>query len=251
MRTTPFIGKRAAYQKYRPDYPPEAIELLIARAGLTGEQVVADLGSGTGLLTRHLLDHARRVYAVEPAEDMRRAAEAALGADSRFQSIDGTAERTGLPSDSADAITCGNSFHYFDPERVRGEVRRVLRSSGRVVLIFHDAPPDPGPFMQEYLELLASSTPSDLTSVHSPDDFERRFLSFFAGRETLREGGEQNERLTWEELRGRFRSSSIAPDPTDLRYESVMNELLHLFERHQDQSLVRYRLGWTVVNTES
>ncbi|MGZ7080538.1 MAG: class I SAM-dependent methyltransferase, partial [Thermoanaerobaculia bacterium] len=78
MHSTPFAGKADLYDRYRAAYPSEAIDTLVARAGLTGHQVVADLGSGTGLLTRPLLPHVSIVYAVEPADDMRSVAETAL-----------------------------------------------------------------------------------------------------------------------------------------------------------------------------
>jgi SAM-dependent methyltransferase len=246
--SSPFAGKAAAYAKYRTDYPPEAIELVVARAGLSGEQVVVDLGSGTGILARQLLPHARLVYAVEPAEDMRLAAEAALGNDARFRSVAGTAERTGLPDALADAITCGNSFHYFDPERARGEVERVLRPEGHVVVIFHDTPVDPPAFTRDYLMFLESATPPELTSAHSPTDHERRLAAFFGGRTTTRDTGEQDNRLSWDQLRGRFSSTSIAPPPEASTYEPTFLQLRELFDRHQENGFVTLTLAWICVS---
>src|SRR6516225_267583 len=43
------------YRRYRPSYPSAAIDLLAARCGLVGGAVVADVGSGTGILAEQLL----------------------------------------------------------------------------------------------------------------------------------------------------------------------------------------------------
>jgi 16S rRNA A1518/A1519 N6-dimethyltransferase RsmA/KsgA/DIM1 with predicted DNA glycosylase/AP lyase activity len=72
-----FSGKANDYAKYRPNYPEEFIEYLAADCGLYPGIDVADIGSGTGILTRQLLARAARVFAVEPNIEMRTMAEAA------------------------------------------------------------------------------------------------------------------------------------------------------------------------------
>jgi 16S rRNA A1518/A1519 N6-dimethyltransferase RsmA/KsgA/DIM1 with predicted DNA glycosylase/AP lyase activity len=85
------------YVRARPSYPTELIELLRAEIGLGPERTVADIGSGTGILTGLLLDTGCRVIGVEPNDEMREAAEARLGALAAFQSVAGTAENRELP----------------------------------------------------------------------------------------------------------------------------------------------------------
>ena len=56
MRPTERFSSRAdAYARFRPSYPPPAIDLLAARCGLAPGMAVADVGSGTGILTELLL----------------------------------------------------------------------------------------------------------------------------------------------------------------------------------------------------
>ncbi|MGZ4809037.1 MAG: class I SAM-dependent methyltransferase, partial [Thermoanaerobaculia bacterium] len=208
MQSTPFAGKADLYDRYRAAYPSEAIDTLVARAGLTGHQVVADLGSGTGLLTRPLLPYVSIVYAVEPAEDMRRVAGTALPHEPKFRSVAGSAESTGLPARSVDAITCGNSFHYFDSELARKEAQRILRAGGRAAILFHDSPPVPDSFTKDYLAFLDRVTPPRLASSHSSIGHERRLSAFFGGIATTADSGEQLEHLSWETIRGRFQSTS-------------------------------------------
>src|SRR5207253_1278777 len=80
------------YVKYRPTYPPAALDFLRQRGALAAESVVADVGSGTGISCRLFLDPGNTVYGVEPNADMRRAAERLLAGYPRFHSIDGSAE---------------------------------------------------------------------------------------------------------------------------------------------------------------
>lgn len=65
-----FFNRVDYYVKYRPGYPTQVIELLISRCDLIPSSVVADVGSGTGLLSKLFLDNGNRVYAIEPNPDM-------------------------------------------------------------------------------------------------------------------------------------------------------------------------------------
>jgi SAM-dependent methyltransferase len=108
-----FTGRATAYAATRPTYPPSLVTLLGLRRG----DVVCDLGSGTGIFSRLLLDAGATVYAVEPNEDMRSAAEGELGDNERFHSVAGRAEATTLPDGVCDLVTAAQSFHWFDAER--------------------------------------------------------------------------------------------------------------------------------------
>ena len=83
------------------------------------------------------------MYAVEPNGDMRSAAQEALGGSSRFHSVDGTDQATGLADQSVDFITVAQAFHWFDVSAFARECRRVLKPGGQVFLIWNtraDAP---------------------------------------------------------------------------------------------------------------
>jgi SAM-dependent methyltransferase len=117
--TERFSSRVANYARYRPSYPQAAIDLLAARCGLSPTAVVADVGSGTGILTEQLLAGGAEVMAVEPNDGMRAAAAARLGARSRFHSVRGTAEATTLPSGSIDLWLAGQAFHWFEVRAAR------------------------------------------------------------------------------------------------------------------------------------
>lgn len=85
--TERFSNRVDTYVRARPSYPPEVLDLLAERCGLVPQTIVADVGSGTGILTRLLLGRGATVFAVEPNAAMRTAAEAALGSEPGFRSI--------------------------------------------------------------------------------------------------------------------------------------------------------------------
>lgn len=112
------------YDSIRPTYPAEAVAWMTD--GKPGDAV--DLGAGTGLLTRALVAQGHRVTAVEPDDLMRTKLVSATPGVAA--ALAGTAEAIPVPNASADLITGGQSFHWFDREKAMPEIHRVLRPSG-------------------------------------------------------------------------------------------------------------------------
>ena len=67
-RPSAYDRKARLYARWRWDYPQAAIEQIVRTAGVSSESVMADIGSGTGMLARHFLPLAKLVYGVEPGE---------------------------------------------------------------------------------------------------------------------------------------------------------------------------------------
>ena len=133
--TKRFSDRVDNYVKYRPGYPAEVIAFLQNECDLSSNSVIADIGSGTGIFTKLLLDKGYKVYAVEPNADMQQAAKEYLGDNGNFIPTDGSAEETTLPSSSIDLIVCAQAFHWFNNENAKAEFKRVLRADGKVALI--------------------------------------------------------------------------------------------------------------------
>ena len=73
--TQRFTNRAGYYAQTRPRYPAELGDFFRAQFVLAGGRAVADVGSGTGLLTEVLLEVGDPVFAIEPNADMRGAAE--------------------------------------------------------------------------------------------------------------------------------------------------------------------------------
>src|SRR5512146_1480557 len=149
-----FSSRVDAYIKYRPGYPAGVVETLRDECGLAPASIVADVGSGTGLLARILLGYGCRVYGIEPNAEMRAAGERLLEGYPLFTSLGGSAEETGLPDASVDFVTAGQAFHWFDPLRAREEFQRILKPRGWVALVWNERRLDSSPFLEAYEGLL-------------------------------------------------------------------------------------------------
>ncbi len=137
-----FSGKVADYVASRPDYPAALLDALAECGALRPGSDVADIGAGTGQLTRSLLERGHRVTAIEPNDEMRAACDALLGALPGYRSLPGSAEATGLADASVDLVTAAQAFHWFDVPQARREALRILRPSGQVALVWNDRDDD-------------------------------------------------------------------------------------------------------------
>lgn len=135
MNEHKFDGKAELYAAYRPSYASGLIDDLVE--DLPKGAKVADIGSGTGKLTELLLARGMNVFAVEPNDDMRAAAEKAFGGNALFCSVPASAERTTLPDGKMELVTAAQAFHWFDRDAFRKECRRILTPGGEVALIWN------------------------------------------------------------------------------------------------------------------
>ena len=138
MNEKKFTGKAELYKKFRPSYPKELIDYLYAQVGFTVDSTIADIGAGTGILTRLLLERGSTVCAIEPNEDMRNVSIDDLSKYKNFVTIKAAAEDTGLHENTVDFVTVATAFHYFDRQLFKRECKRILRPGGKAVIIWNE-----------------------------------------------------------------------------------------------------------------
>lgn len=127
---TVYSNKAENYAKYRWDYAPAAIEAICEIAQLSAHSSIADIGAGTGILTKHFAGKVQKVYAIEPNLEMRQIAATELASSPSVSVMNGSAEATKLPGQSVDTITVAQSIHWFDPEPAKQEMLRILKKNG-------------------------------------------------------------------------------------------------------------------------
>jgi SAM-dependent methyltransferase len=226
-----FSSRVENYARYRPGYPASAIDLLKTRCGLSTGAVVADLGSGTGILTALLLECGAEVFAVEPNDGMRAAAEGRLRRYPRFHSVTGSAEATTLAPASVALLVAGQAFHWFDVARARIEALRVLKPKAWAALLWNERPAQATPFLADYDALLRGHAPEYTRITASRADLAS--MRAFLGR-AMEVGTFANEQVfDFEGLKGRLMSSSYAPEPGHPDYEPMSALLREVFDRHQ------------------
>jgi SAM-dependent methyltransferase len=239
--TERFTSRADNYARYRPGYPPAAVTLLQQRCGLSPQTVVADVGSGTGILSALLLKSGAQVIGVEPNSAMRAVAEAALGAWPRFRSVNGTAEHSTLAAQSVDLLVVGQAFHWFDVAQARREALRVTRAGAWGALLWNERPPDATPFLADYEAMLMRHAPQYATITASRAN-EASMREFFGGPMELVTFPNHQD-LDFEGLQGRLLSSSYAPEAGDPAHAPMMAALGKVFAAHarQGQVVLPYR----------
>ena len=238
--TQRFTDRVEDYIKARPSYPAEAIDFVIGQ-GLDHRSQIADIGSGTGILTELLLERVGRVYAVEPNDRMRAAAEARLGDSQGYVSVAATAEDTGLPDHSVDLVAAAQAFHWFDTQRALDEFRRILRQPRRLALIWNNRLNDT-PFLNDY-EALLQAHGTDYRAVNHQQLKDDELAGLFSADFVLGRFDNQ-QRLDLEGLKGRLFSSSYTPMPGEPGYAEMASEIETIFDRHQ-------KAGYVVIRYET
>ena len=233
-----FSNRVTDYVRYRPGYPAEILPLLQTWTHFRPEHVVADIGSGTGLLSKLFVDFGNRVFGVEPNAEMRAAGEEFLDAYPNFTSIAGSAEATTLPSDSVDFVAAGQAFHWFQMPAARNEFHRILKPGGRVLVIWNERLLDETAFLREYEELL-NRFGTDYAKVSESYPRAEQMLEFYGANEFTSHALPNFQEFDFEGLSGRLRSSSYAPPAGHPQFEPMMKELRRLFDAHHQGGVVR------------
>lgn len=231
------FGDRASdYARYRPSYPRDAIDAVLA--GFSSPQV-ADLGAGTGISAGLMADAGAHVYAIEPNAAMR----SAIPSHARIVVVDGLAEATTLPHRSVDVITAFQAYHWFEPAKLFAEVERIRRSRARFAAVWNER--DPGDaFVRAYNAVI---------EPYMTDDTESRRRASSIARD-LRANGwsdvrvlefRQQHQVDWEQLIGRTRSASYLPREGPA-YESMAAQLGELYDRANEYGGARFALVTSV-----
>jgi len=232
-----FSNRVADYVRYRPGYPVEILPLLKTWTNFRADHVVADIGSGTGLLSKLFLDFGNRVVGVEPNAEMREAGEEFLSDYPEFTSVAGAAEATTLPSNSVDFAAAGQAFHWFQIPSAREEFHRILKPEGRVLVIWNERLLDRTAFLRGYEELL-NRFGTDYAKVSESYPRAEQMLEFYGPNEFTSHSLPNFQEFDFEGLSGRLRSSSYAPPPGHPQYESMMKKLRELFDAHEQRGVV-------------
>lgn len=133
---TSFGAASAAYERGRPGYPRDAVAWLLETAG--AHPRIADIGAGTGKLTRVVAEllsaRGADMIAVDPDAEMLARLRAEVPG---VETLVGAAERLALPDESIDAAVLGQAWHWVDPTAGSSEIGRVLRPGGTLGLVWN------------------------------------------------------------------------------------------------------------------
>jgi ubiquinone/menaquinone biosynthesis C-methylase UbiE len=233
-----FSNRVENYVKYRPGYPAGVIELLKSNCGLTETSVIADVGSGTGILAELFLKNGNSVFAIEPNADMRQAAERLLKEYKHLMSIAATAEATTLETKSVHFITAAQAFHWFDRNCAKKEFARILKPGGWVALIWNERRLDSTAFLKAYEDLLLRYG-TDYSQVRH-ERVTKEIGEFFSPGTFKVQTLENAQHFDFESLKGRLLSSSYAPDQNHPDFKPMVAELEAVFAANEKDGIVSF-----------
>jgi ubiquinone/menaquinone biosynthesis C-methylase UbiE len=236
--TNRFADRVDNYVKYRPHYPQEVYDFLLAEHVIVEGLEIADVGSGTGISAEPLLKMNFKVNGIEPNKEMREAAEKLLQHYPNFKSINATAENTTLPDASVYTIIAGQAFHWFDREKTKKEFKRILKQNGQLALMWNDRRTDTTDFLKVYEDFLQMFGTDYKEINHKNTQDKKIFEEFFEG--SFKEKSFYNyQDVDFAGLKGRVLSSSYMPNEEHKDFEFMINCLKKIFQRYQEKGLVR------------
>lgn len=233
-----FSSRAENYAKCRPGYPEGVLDVLKSECGLGDLSIIADVGSGTGILSEMFLKNGNRVFGVEPNAAMREVGERLLSSFANFVSVDGSAEATTLEPESVDFILAAQAFHWFDREKAKREFARILRREGWVVLVWNERRLDSTPFLRDYENLLLRCG-TDYQDVRH-ENVAGEIASFFAPETFQLRNLENFQHFDFDAFKGRVCSASYTPEPGHPNFEPMLLELEKIFEANNSQGIVTF-----------
>lgn len=227
-----FSGAAAAYARFRPHYPDTLVDWVIERAGVRSRGLVADVGCGTGILTRLLAARGVEVVGIDPNEDMLAQARAGGGAAYR----PGEAAATGLDTHSVALVTVAQAFHWLALDAALSEFARILRPGGLVAAIYNLRAE--GTFMEAYDALLRRFS-DRYRVVESWEDTLTALRRHPLTRDHAEWNGRHAQRFDFAGLHGRAWTSSYVFD--GVRDGAGFDRALRaLFEAHARDGFVEF-----------
>lgn len=237
-----FTPRAIYYEKYRPSYPIDLLLLMEKEMGFDISDNVADIGSGTGILSELFVQNGNIVFGVEPNDAMRKVAEEKFRDSFNFISINGTAENTKLEDSSIDVIVSGQAFHWFDMAKVPEEFRRILVNNGYVVLVWNERKEKKRGIMNAY-EKICRKYGTDYEKYKCKTEITVSSLNKIFGVKNFKYAEfEVKQHLSFEGIKGRLLSSSFIP-LEGLAYKEMLKELKTFFSKYQHYGkvLVEYK----------
>jgi ubiquinone/menaquinone biosynthesis C-methylase UbiE len=232
MTTDVFTCKAACYAKYRWDYALQAIQAILTVTGISEQSVVADIGAGTGILTKHFIGKVKRILVIEPNPDMRRIATDTLSGYPSCHIINGRAEATTLADDSVDLITAAHALGWFEPQPTRTEFLRILKPGGWFAALVNRGTDDK---LRKALEPIfppETDTTRLMKRRGTPMSFYYGHVDFYRWIYAF------TTRHTWETFIGALSTASYAPHEKSALYADFQRAARRVFDRFSSNDIL-------------
>lgn len=182
------------YDGIRPTMPDQIIDDLFSY--LPRQPKILDVGCGTGIITRQLVEQGATVIGTDIDARM---IEEAKGHAGKIDYLVAPTEKLPLQDSTFDAVTAFSAFHWFANAQALAEIKRVLKGGGCLFIANRN---QIGNLRKEYLQVLQSFVEKSLPSAkqnYEPADLLKSagFVSVLEKKLTIVENLSVEQALTY------------------------------------------------------
>ena len=161
VSATSFGNAAQDYLEFRSGFPRSIFERLVPFGVGIERQTIVDLGTGTGSLARGFAARGCKVIGIDA--DTRMLAQARKldnGLCVQIEYREARAEHTGLKASTADVVSAGQCWHWFDREQATNEALRILKRPGKLVIAHFDWLPIAGNVVEATERMIEEHNPA-------------------------------------------------------------------------------------------
>lgn len=240
------------YARFRRGYPPEVVDRIAEAFALTPDDVVLDLGCGTGQLTAALTQRVGTVIGMDPEPDMLTAAATAhAGPDAPIVWVLGSdrdVPALGRALRPLGCLTVAVAIHWMDRDALFAHARRMLRPGGGVAVVTNGQPlwlqdADWSRELQAFLHEWTGRAPSACQTDEAGRRRTREAL-VRAGYEVTETSVDYQAPLTVEDAVGGVLSAmDLPPEAERQRFAAELGQRLHRHAPITEEVSVMLQLG--------
>jgi len=134
-RRTSFNSVVENYHASRPHYPEALFDTLVAKAGLTDDAKLLEIGPGTGHATEPLARRGFDIAAVELGAKLADKARETLSQYPNVRIVVGAFETMPLATNAFDLVYAASAFHWIEPAAKFSKPHALLKSGGHLAII--------------------------------------------------------------------------------------------------------------------
>ena len=225
------------YSLCRPQYPLSMIQDLKEKAG---SGIVADIGCGTGILTKQLLKADICVIGIEPNPGMYAQAQLDLR-QYNCKLINATAEDTKLDEGSVKLITVAQALHWFDLNSFKIESERILQSDGLIASIYNTMEKGE-PIVEDFINIHRRLCPNYRGGCNRTEElYDRLYTEGYEIREYP-----NNQVFSLERLLGYATSLSYSPTLLDANYIEYLKSICDYFNQYSKDAKINIPMQTTM-----
>lgn len=242
-----FNNKAALYAANRPGYSPHVMEYLQQELGLSPMALGADIGCGTGQLTKNLAEYFDSLYAVEPNASMMQECQKYLHNYKNILYVCSSAESTGIDTDTLDYVTVAQAFHLFRNAESLQELKRILKSNGHLIIIYNMKNHSSDLFLENE-KVLLKYCPLYKRDFHATEfEYDSFYDCFMEGSYQYRYFINDNtEYIDYETFINRTLSASYAIQKENPYFKDFVKELATIFTKFSVNNKVKMELSTVI-----